>query len=1487
MAIGAPATRITGARQASPRPLGRAPSANTHTDRPIYRPGHTVHWKSTLRQVAADGEGYDLLDATTAVTATLRDPRNRVVGTESLALDAHGSVHGEWGLDQDASLGYWNLSVEADDHTTTHRFQVEAYVKPDYEVGVTSDEPWYVRGDSAKVTVNADYYFGRPVVGADVTLRVYEGWYWRGRAEPIATLSGTLDDEGAWDVTIPLPDRSDSAMPVFFEAEVVDASRRPVVFEHQVMVHPAEFALSMRSQRYGLEVGETGVISIGTADHDGLPVAGTDVSLELRQYRRGGEVTLRRETVTTDASGAAEWRLDGIDVGWYRVYGTAADGRGFRVQQSTYLWFWADGRSWNWYGGLELSLDEQEYHAGETATLLVRSPVTGTHALISIERDSVRDERVVRLDGPTVVELPVLAEYAPNVEVKVAVWQELEGDYDTADGRLLIASVDLRVPADDRRLDVQVTPNDSEQGPGEEASVEIRVTDASGAPARAQVSLALVDKAVLALATDTSMSLEDAFWGRWPNGVRTMDSLGVGDAYRGFPEADRGGGGLAPGAPPSPGPEPSEPDTPEVVVVPRREFPDTAFWRADLETNAEGIATVSLTLPDSLTTWVAVARAVTLDTEVGEGEAEIVVSKPVQADLALPRFAVQGDEFALDVLGRHYTDPAAPLDATCAIEAPALVVLDAGSRSLSMDYGETEVARWSAVASTLGLSTVRADLTSAAGGDALEMPLEVLPFAIPERFVTAGATDAKAFETILIPYDTMADASSLEVRLSPGAALGVLDGLEELIGYPYGCVEQTMSRQLPNAVVGRLIDSLGLEAPEIQDQLPELMALGIQKLAGFQRDDGAWGWWGGYYGEARIYLTTYVLHGLTLTEAAGYDVDDEVINAGFAWLTANMATEPDPRLRAYALYVMAEAGRADVDATVRLGSEIGKLDAFALAALAMAQDAAGRADMAATTLDQLESMATASATTAFWPFTTSGGRWDEYHWRTMASSEKNTGAALMALSRLRPGSDLGPKAARWLLEHRWGRGWRSTQATAFAVVGLTDHLVTSGELDADFTWSVSLGEEVLGTGSVTPETVLERIDPITITGDDLPTGERTLKIEKAGRGTLFYTVVGDLRRFKDGFEPTEAAGLGIELAREYGGVTARPAPDGWRVGDVVNVRLKLTTTEDLWYVIIEDLLPAGLEGLNERLATESDRKPGGEPVMPWRWWGYERKEVRDDRVSFFATRLPAGEHTFEYAARAITPGTFSARPAEAYAMYRPEVWGRSGAEQVTIATRVVVERPPLPGDFDRDCRLTAFDASLVAADWGAETEVGRDIDGSGLVGAVDIALAGDRAARGLACGDAVPAAPPESGAIELTLRTAASGDPDDLVVEVVASGAVDVGAWELELELPEGLSIETFAGSSASPDGAPLGPNASGGRVRIGAWNVDSDGGAGGDVLAVLHLKHDRTSGGGDLSITGAEIAHRSGAAYRVSSDGAIISPPARVFGIWLPWVGR
>lgn len=1456
------------------RPYSPDFAGHVFTDRPIYRPGHTAHYKATLRRF--DIAGYRALEPTVPLTVTIHDNQGNTLATSHPTLDEFGSLSGDLVLGEDVGLGTWNVEVNvANRQSFWGYFEVQAYVKPDFEVTVAPAKPFYVRGDLARFDVNARYYFGQPAAGADATLRLYRGYYSAGNT-PTVQVTGKLDQDGAWSTDVLLKDDGGSGGDYteywYMEAEVIDAARRPVVAQGSVPVHPADFTLSLTNDQYGVEVGQPVRLTASTIAHDGTPVAGRKVLVTVQQYTYNGQRSLRDLSVTTGPDGTAPVTLAGMGEGWYSVQGSATDDRGHRVNAYSYAWLFDKAQPWYWWGGLEVAADKPTYAAGDSARLLIKSPITTT-ALVTLERENVYEELVVPVSGATAVEVPIKAEYAPNVLARVYLWQPTTYEGNRAEGQLLTAEVNLLVPATERKLGVVVTPDKATYEPGEEATWTLAVTDAKGQPVRAQVALALVDKSVLALAADRNGDIFDAFWSsRWQR-VDTFNSLQPSNWY-GYKE-DAGAPGRGGGQPPSPSPTgtpaAANPGDTASQAKPRREFPDTAYWNPTLVTGPDGTVRVTLKMPDTLTTWNALARAVTVDTMVGQGKGEAVVTKAIMADPALPRFAVQGDEFALDVLARNYAG--GTLDAVCSLDTPGLVQLDSGDKTLSLPFNETKFARWSVVASKLGENPVTARVATAKGDDAIELPLTVLPFTAPDRFVRSGGVKETVTESFEVPFNAEPTASKVELRLAPAMAVSVLDGLESLIDYPYGCVEQTMSRVLPNAVIGRLVLALDITAPEITKRLPEMMALGLQKLYGFQNGDGSWGWW---QGEGNVYTTAYVLQGLTLTRAGGFEVDPDVLQKGFNWLAANVDAEADQRLKAYALYVLAEAGRADAERLAALYGSAGTLDSFSLAALAIGLERAGNAELSERALDLLVARASETATTATWPLPElPKGRWwyeDSYYWRSMASTEKSTAMALEALSLLRPTSPLAPKAARWLLESRYGQGWQSTQATAYAVLALTDYIHASGELRSNYTWTVRLDGAVLAEGRVDGSNVTQRLDPIVLSGDTLTAGKHELTLEKQGEGTLFYTALGKLALYYDGFAATSANGIGMTLKREYLPVDGTTATGSFHAGDVLNVRLTLSTQEDLWYVMLEDPLPAGIEGLNEQLDTETKRVPGQDPWYPWkwRWWGYERKELRDTAVSFYATRLPAGTHTFDYAARAVTPGTFSARPAEAAAMYRPEIWARSESARVMVDPERITSRPKLAGDFDRDCRLTAFDASLVAAEWAKRD--GRDLTGDGKVTVADVAVANGRV--GALCGEGVANPPGKAGDMDLRLRVV--GTPTQyqpFVVELVASGRGNVGGFEATLDFaPDKLEVLKFEAGPGLADARLLGPDRVKSELRLGGFLATGREAGGETVLARLTLKP-LIDYRADLKVNAAQIVTDKGGEYTVTANGVVVSP--------------
>jgi uncharacterized protein YfaS (alpha-2-macroglobulin family) len=172
-------------------------------------------------------------------------------------------------------------------------------------------------------------------------------------------------------------------------------------------------------------------------------------------------------------------------------------------------------------------------------------------------------------------------------------------------------------------------------------------------------------------------------------------------------------------------------------------------------------------------------------------------------------------------------------------------------------------------------------------------------------------------------------------------------------------------------------------------------------------------------------------------------------------------------------------------------------------------------------------------------------------------------------------------------------------------------------------------------------------------------GENELLIEHEGK--LYYQVSS---RVYVEQEEIEAAG-GVDVSRVYrDGETGRMVT-AVTPNQLIQVEVTVNMPTDASYVIVEDSLPGGLEPLNENLDTTT--LAAGDDNRPyWEQLGYNHKEIRDNRVSFFITDLVEGSHTFTYYARATHEGDFVAMPAEVYAMYDAAVWGRSASEPISV-----------------------------------------------------------------------------------------------------------------------------------------------------------------------------------------------------------------------------
>jgi uncharacterized protein YfaS (alpha-2-macroglobulin family) len=1286
-----------------------------YTDRPIYRPGQPVYFRGVAR--AEDDARYALPRTADSIPIKVYDDQGQEVYSDTLPLSDFGTFDGEFTLDEEAGLGYYYIEARIDEQTDGVGFQVAEYRRPEFQVNVTADQEEVLAGDTINVAVEASYFFGGPVSDARLTWVLLAqdyafrpdvpGWWdwsdtsrwdwWQPQEVPgwgrvIADGEGTTDAQGRFVFSVPA-DIADAIFSQQFtvEATVTDVNDQSVSNRTTVIVHKGLFYVGLRPSRYVGRVGEEQTIDVRTVDWAGEPEGRVPlaVAFNRREWLNVQEeddygnlywtwtptdTVVYSQTVTTDARGEGIAAFVPSEAGTYIVRAEGTDDEGNSVVSAT--WLWVSGReyvSWRQENNdrIQLIADSRSYQPGDVAEILVPSPFQGeVTALFTVERGGVLDHWVQTLAGNAeTVELPITGDYAPNVYVSVVLVKGVDENNPVPAYR--VGYVSFEVSRAEQELTVTVTPDrdagaGEHYGPRETVSAEIQVTDADGDPVEAEVGLAVVDKAVLSLALPNAPAIADAFYGQRGLGIRTADSLSLSvDRITAQIEAEAkggGGGGLeALGA--------------EFI---RQEFPDTAFWSPSIRTDAQGRASVEFPLPDQLTTWNIDARAVTRETLVGQTQLEILSTKDLLVRPVTPRFFIVGDRVDLAAVVHNNTD--GELTVEVWLEAEGITLLGDDRHTVTLSPGGRERVEWPVEVGQAG-SLSHADLTFYARGggysDAVKPPaglppdqtLPVYQYSAPEIVGTAGQLDAEGsvLEAVALPRTVDVTQGELTVRLEPSLAAGMTGGLDYLEHFPYECTEQVVSRFLPNVLTFRALAELGLEDAELEANLREQVAIGLQRLYARQHYDGGWGWW--VDDESNTLTTAYVVFGMVKAQEAGFAVDQDVVEQGVDFLSGRLRAPsglegPAANRQAFVLYVLAEAGEADESRLSVLYEVRGQLAHYGRAYLALAFGLLDGDDpRIRTLLSDLNGAAIVSATGAHWQEAEA----EAWNWNT---DTRTTAVVLDALARLDPDGALAANAVRWLMHARTADHWETTQETAWALIALTDWMVATGELEGDYRWEVRLNRDELGSGRVTPPTVREAEEFRVAVADLLLEEANRLEFSRdAGPGRLYYTA--HLRAFLP-VEEVRALNRGIVVARSYEMAecgTDCPPVEQARVGDLVRVRLTIIAPNDLHYVVVEDPFPAGAEPVDTSLQTTS--VVGERPELRrtdvetpwwywgWGWWWFSNTDLRDEKLVLFATSLPAGTYEYTYLLQIGLAGEYRVLPSTAYEMYFPEVMGRS------------------------------------------------------------------------------------------------------------------------------------------------------------------------------------------------------------------------------------
>jgi hypothetical protein len=552
---------------------------------------------------------------------------------------------------------------------------------------------------------------------------------------------------------------------------------------------------------------------------------------------------------------------------------------------------------------------------------------------------------------------------------------------------------------------------------------------------------------------------------------------------------------------------------------------------------------------------------------------------------------------------------------------------------------------------------------------------------------------------------------------------------------------------------------------------------GVRDLTAMQLTDGGWGWFSGWGEHSWPHTTAVVVHGLQIAQQNGVALVPGTMERGIEWLKKRQAEQvallqlwerdknkgksAADNTDALVYMVLVDADVADAEMQRFLYRDRTQLSLYGAAMFGLALHKQGDAEKRDTIIRNIDQFVVVDDEnqTAYIDLPNRANYW----WYWYGDTIEANAYYLKLLTKTNPQDPRAAGLVKYLLNNRrHATYWNSTRDTAVVIEAMAEYLVASGEDQPNLLVEVWIDGEMQQAVEITPETLFAFDNSFVIEGAALTAGEHKIELRKKalksqepraksqedkGQGTkdkgqaagasdpdaasvratsspLYYNAYLTNFTLED-FIPK--AGLEIKVQRAYyrlvqreGATDVAQGSKGQVIdqkvekydrfelahlgdvtsGDLIEVELEIDSKNDYEYVVFEDLKAAGFEPVDVR----SGYTKGGLGAYV---------EFRDEKVAFFLRQLARGKHSVSYRLRAETPGTFSALPTKAFAMYAPEL--KANSDEIRL---IVMDRPehdvaarlqlPVDADFRRTPLHQAF-ASI-----GEQVGVKFEIDGDAL-----------------------------------------------------------------------------------------------------------------------------------------------------------------------------
>ena len=1262
------------------------------SDRQLYQPGETAYLTGAAYYLK---NGTLQQDKNVTYTVILAQPNGKKTELGKQTTTEFGTFSLKLPIATDQPLGEYVIKAKSTAGVElTGSFRVAEFKPPNFKVELKVEPEFAIVEQKVEAKAQSSYLFGAPVAGGRASFYVTRqqkeftppGWEkfsfgrrWFYPEERPEVTSDVLQGEQALnnqgqgsqqftiDKTVPYP------MTYRVDVQVADVSNLSVADSKSLLVLPSDRLIGLKSN-FVADVGKAFPVEIIVTNPAGKAIEGQAVKVELQAMKyssvtrvvegsRNQKSQVEYQTIAQaeikSGNTAQVVNLTPKAGGSYRIRANFANASDENLATDQQIWVtgeegiqWSDRYENN---RLELTLDQATYKPGETATVLIQSPYPEAEVYFAVVRHKTLYQTVTKVKGGAPqIQFQVTPEMLPNAAVEAVLVRQGKPLEQTEPGSLenlvKIGFAAVKTDLSDRYLKVETQLTES-LPPGSEQTVQLQLKDAQGKPTKGQITVMVINEAILQLSGYRVPDLVKLVYAEQPILTRVADNRPQVLLKPQNSPLDKGwgyGGGLSSGA---------------ASTRIRTEFKPVAHYESVI-TNANGQATVKFKLPDDLTTWRVMTVATDGDFHFGNGDKSFITTKPLITNALLPQFARSGDRLNLGLSVTNNTGQKGGLSVNGEISG-GLQAADNQTTNLQKDVETgTQAYRFPVIASATGKVKFSTQLNGMK--DAFEMPVVVKPLELTEQAIVSGTTPTQ----IKIPLNVDSNVAAGELKISLASTLipAIVAPAEQVFSetdLPF--LEPAASQLAIAANLQLLSRKFGQTFANFNPSQQATMA--IKRLQKLQQPDGGFA---SYPGQKTtdLFVTPLAAQALAQAKAAGLPVDTDLLTQLIGYLKKTLA---DPgkydycrtadcknQVRLLSLIALAELGDQRNDFLTDLYGQQQTFDPVMQIKLARYLTQLPDWQSEAKTLTQQIQQSineTGRNATVNLPA--------DWQWLNSPTAVQSQALQLMITQKTK--SEVVDRLLQGLLAQRRNGTWQTTYDNAEALNVLVSYANLQPILP-NFQVTAQLANKTLA--AVKFQGYQKPVIAVKIPMADLPKNRDDLVLKKSGQGILHYLVAYRYRL--PGNQPGRLNGLRVTRTIRpanqdkilYKAALFAPDPLTVPVGQVYDVGLEIITDHPVAHVVITDPLPAGFEAVDHsfQTATRYFQAKGDS-------WQVGYRTLYHDRLVAFGDRLTPGVYTLHYLVRSVTPGTFTWPGAEAHLQYAPEEFGRSASSTLIVAER--------------------------------------------------------------------------------------------------------------------------------------------------------------------------------------------------------------------------